>query len=86
VGSVTADVSLEGLLLNGRLFKSPVSPDEYAAVLKSPVRIVEPSPPAPYRHRNNQIHLFDDLGLYLIEHHATRLMQSFSSFGWKKRP
>jgi hypothetical protein len=51
-----------------------VQPTEYASVLASPPRVVEPLPPAPYEHRNNQIHLFDDLGLYLIEHHATRLV------------
>jgi len=76
VASVTAHASLDGLLLNGRLFQTPVLPTEYAAVLASPVRVVEPSPPAPYGHRNNQIHLFDELGLYLIEHHATRLVDA----------
>ena len=80
--SVTADLSLDGLLLNGRLFESPVQPSEYAAVLESPVRVVEPSPPAPYGHRNNQIHLFDEFGLYLIEHHATRLVDGVVFVLW----
>jgi hypothetical protein len=82
VPSVTADVSLDGLLLNGRLFQSPIRPSEYAAVLETPVRVVEPLPPAPYGHRNNQIHLFDELGLYLIEHHATRLVDGVVFVLW----
>jgi hypothetical protein len=79
---VTADASLDGLLLNGHLFQSPMQPSEWAAVLGSPVRVVEPSPPAPYGHRNNQIHLFDELGLYLIEHHATRLVDAVVFVLW----
>jgi hypothetical protein len=82
VAAVTADASLDGLLLNGRLFQSPVQPSEYIAVLGSPVRVVEPSPPAPYGHRNNQVHLFDALGLYLIEHHATRLVDAVVFVLW----
>lgn len=69
---VTAELSLDGLLLNGRLFQLPVQPLEYTTVLGQTARIIEPSPPAPYGHRNNQIHLYDELGLYLIEHHSTR--------------
>ena len=82
MASVTADVSLDGLLLNGQLFHSPVPPSEYAAVLETPARVVEPLPPAPYGHRNNQIHLFDELGLYLIEHHATRLVDGVVFVLW----
>jgi hypothetical protein len=82
VAAVTADASLDGLLLNGCLFQSPVQPSEYAAVLGSPVRVVEPLSPAPFGHRNNQIHLFDDLGLYLIEHHATRLVDGVVFVLW----
>src|SRR5271155_3822560 len=76
VASLTADVSLDGLRLNDRLFNSPVKSAEYAAVLGVTSRVVEPSPTAPYGHRNNQIHLFDEFGLYLIEHHETRLIDA----------
>jgi hypothetical protein len=79
---VAAHASLDGLLLNARLFQTPVPPTEYASVLESPVRVVEPSPPAPDGHRNNQIHLFDQLGLYLIEHHATRLIEAVVFVLW----
>jgi hypothetical protein len=82
VAAVTADASLDGLLLNGRLFESPVQPSEYAAVLASPVRVVGPSSAAPYGHRNNQIHLFDEFGLYLIEHHASRLVDAVVFVLW----
>jgi hypothetical protein len=84
VASVTAEVSLDGLLLNGRLFRSPARPAEYSVVLETPVRVVEPSPPAPFGHRNNQIHLFDELGLYLIEHHATRLVDAVVFVLWQE--
>jgi hypothetical protein len=76
VASVTADMSLDGLLLNGRLFQSPARPAEYSVVLETSARVVEPTLPAPFGHRNNQIHLFDELGLYLIEHHKTGLIDS----------
>jgi hypothetical protein len=82
VASVTAEVSLDGLLLNGRLFQSPALPSEYSAALESAARVVEPAPSAPFGHRNNHIHLFDGLGLYLIEHHATRLVDSVVFVLW----
>ena len=82
MAAVTAEVSFSGLLLNGRLFQSPVQPSEYSAALETTARVVEPAPPAPFGHRNNQIHLFDSLGLYLIEHHATRLVGSVVFVLW----
>jgi hypothetical protein len=82
VDSVEADVTLDGLVLNGRLFRVPKLPSEYTEVLRTPARILEESQPAPYGHRNNQIHMFDDLGLYLIEHHATRLIDAVVFVLW----
>lgn len=82
MATLTAEVSLSGLNLNGRLFNSPVPPAEYASVLGSTARIIDPSAPAPYGHRNNQIHVFDEDGLYLIEHHATRLIDSVVFVLW----
>jgi hypothetical protein len=82
VASLVADVSLDGLLLNGCLFQSPVGLSEFATILAMPHRVVDPSPPAPYGHRNNQIHIFDELGLYLIEHHATRLVDAVVFVLW----
>src|SRR5262249_17499756 len=74
MSSLLADVSLDGLSLNGHLFQSPVPPAEYEAALGAAARVEEPTTPAPYGHRNNQIHLFDRLGGCLIEHHPTRLV------------
>ena len=82
MASLTADVSLDGLLLNGRLFNSPVQPAEYAAALGVAGRVQEPSTPAPYGHRNNQIHVFDEFGLYLIGHHTTGLIGSVVFVLW----
>jgi len=70
------------LLLNGRLFKLARAAAEYRVALGVADRVEEPSPPAPYGHRNDQIHLFDEFGLYLIEHHATRLVGSVVFVLW----
>lgn len=61
-----------GLVLNGVLFDRATPPAGYEAVLGTPSRVVDAGRrPAPPGHRNNQVHLYDELGLYLLEHHAT---------------
>jgi hypothetical protein len=40
-------------------------------LLGSPSRVYSGAQPAPAGHRNNQIHIYDSLGLYLNEHHCT---------------
>jgi hypothetical protein len=45
------------------------------AVLGPPSRIDAGERPTPVGHRNNQIHVFDRLGLTLNEHHHTRRVQ-----------
>jgi hypothetical protein len=82
MASVTADVPLDGLLLNDQLFQWSVPPCESAKVLGVSGRIEEPAIPAPYGHRNNQIHVFDDLGFYLIENHATRQVDAVVFVLW----
>ncbi len=77
-----ADVSLESLTLNGQVLCSKLPPAKYYDLLGSTVRLIEPQPPAPWGHRNNQIHMFDNQGLYLIEHHATRLVDSVVIVLW----
>lgn len=72
---LNASVSWDGLVLKGERYSAVFPLGAYEAVLGRPSRTVEPAPPAPYGHRNNQIHVFD-LGLYLIEHHATALVTS----------
>src|SRR6516225_6572148 len=51
-------------------------------MLGIPDRIVDPAPPAPVGHRNNQIHVYDDLGLYFHEHHWTRLAMDLVFVYW----
>jgi hypothetical protein len=51
-------------------------------VLGIPDRVVDPAPPAPVGHRNNQIHVYDDLGLYFHEHHWTRLAEDLVFAFW----
>jgi hypothetical protein len=50
-------------------------------MLGSPSRVVAAGPPAPAGHRNNHIHIYDDLGIRLNEHHYTfRLQEIACSF------
>lgn len=46
------------------------------AVLGKPSRIDAGANPAPAGHRNNQIHVYDELGITFIEHHRTQLVQN----------
>lgn len=62
--------------MNGELFDAKVVLDHYRTVLGPPSRTIEAGGPAPVGHRNNQVHLFDDAGIYLTEHHASRLVES----------
>jgi len=70
------DVSLDALTINGNLFTEGVPLDRYVAVLGTPARTAAPGAPAPYGHRNNQLHFFDNAGLYVNEHHLTCLIQA----------
>jgi hypothetical protein len=49
--------------------------DEMYAALGRPSRIDSGATPAPVGHRNNQIHVYDCLGLVFHEHHYTRRAQ-----------
>lgn len=74
--TVVAEVSSRGLLLNGELFARTLPLREYEGALGTPSRTIEPGRPAPAGHRNNQVHIFDDSGIYLTEHHASGLIES----------
>jgi hypothetical protein len=69
-------IGSEGLTINGRIFDRKLTLEHYLEALGSPSRTVEAGPPAPFGHRNNQVHVFDSLGIYLTEHHATQLVES----------
>ena len=44
--------------------------------LGAPDRIISRGQPAPVGHRNNHIHIYDSLGIYINEHHYTYLLSS----------
>lgn len=58
--------------INGAAITTAPSVEELHAMLGSPSRILEPKRPAPVGHRNNRLHVYDDLGLVFWEHHYTR--------------
>lgn len=55
---------------------------ELHALLGLPSRIVEPVTPAPVKHRNNQMHVYDPFGVYFNEHHQTRRIQGCEIVFW----
>jgi hypothetical protein len=66
-----ACASLDRFTLNGVEFREAAPVGRFHEVLGLPSRIIDPAPPAPVGHRNNQIHMYDALGVYLNEHHYT---------------
>lgn len=62
-------------LICGESMFSECAPAELHRLLGEPTTISAGRTPAPAGHRNNQIHLWHNRGLYSIEHHARRLLQ-----------
>ena len=58
--------------INGTPIETAPTVAELHAIIGTPSRVVELGPPAPVRHRNNQAHVYDELGLEFREHHYTR--------------
>lgn len=73
-GQIGASATGDGLTINGDLINAGVPLEQYEQILGLPSRAVEAGPPAPVGHRNNLVHIFDSKGIYLIEHHASRLI------------
>jgi hypothetical protein len=73
---VVAVATADGLSINGQLFDNKLPLERYQDVLGPPSRTIDAGPPAPYGHRNNKVHVFDSEGIYLTEHHASRLIES----------
>lgn len=73
--TLTSEVSLDAVVLNGVRFSRGELLESYNSVLGAPSRSEMPGPPPPYGHRNNVLHFYDDLGVLLREHHATRLIE-----------
>jgi hypothetical protein len=76
VSSIKAAVTLQGLVINDHLFSRQVGLTPYIAALGSPSNTIDAGPPAPVGHRNNQVHVFDPIGIYVTDHHASRLIES----------
>jgi hypothetical protein len=57
---------LDVTVINGLAVMAAVQPQRLWAVLGEPSRIVDPAAPAPFGHRNNQIHVYDNLGLVAV--------------------
>ena len=73
---VNAVVDDDGLWINGMLIDKKQPLEHYRPALGGPSRTIDAGPPAPVGHRNNQVHVFDSLGIYLTEHHGSRLIES----------
>ena len=71
-----AIVTADGLAIGEYLFNRQVPAEQYREALGVPDRTIAAGPPAPTGHRNNQVHIFDSQGIYLTEHHASRLVES----------
>jgi hypothetical protein len=54
------------------LIAEPLPLERYVAAIGRPTNSISAEQPAPHGYRNNEIHLYDQLGLYLNEDHATR--------------
>lgn len=76
--SVRACLSEAGFFLNGARIAEALPPTDLYRLIGRSSRVKESGEPAPYGHRNNQAHIYDDLGLYFIEHHYTFLVSSIS--------
>jgi hypothetical protein len=69
-----------GVDINGHLFTGKQPLREYSTILDQPSRTVPAGPPAPAGHRNNMVHIYDSLGIYLTEHHQTKLIESINVY------
>lgn len=74
--SIRAEVAAASFTINGFVLKGELPLEHYLPVLGPPDRSFGAGDPAPAGFRNNQVHAYDNLGIYLTEHHATRLIQS----------
>jgi hypothetical protein len=79
---VTASVDVARFVLNGVEISGQRPVRDFHSVLGKPTRILG-GPPAPPGHRNNQIHFYDDDGLYLNEHHYTYTIGAITFVLWR---
>jgi hypothetical protein len=79
---VEVEVRGDDIIISGQPIPEVVQPTWLHEMLGIPDRVVDPAPPAPVGHRNNLIHVYDDLGLYFHEHHWTRLAMDLVFVFW----
>lgn len=82
--SFSAIIDADQFILNGRALRDAEPVQAFHELLGRPTRIEPAGQPAPVGHRNNQIHLYDNLGLYLIEHHFTFLVDAVTFVFWRE--
>jgi hypothetical protein len=82
VTSINAAITLDCLTLNDRSFVSAGPPSVFHELLGFPSRIVAAGPPAPYGHRNGQLHVYDSLGIVFSEHHYTYTIDGMTFVLW----
>jgi hypothetical protein len=63
------------IVVEGLIVETAPTVTELYAVLGPPTRVDSGESPAPVGHRNNQIHIYEDCGLTINEHHYTRRVQ-----------
>jgi hypothetical protein len=59
-----------------------IAPSAIHELLGAASRIHSAGPSAPYGQRNNQIHVYDSLGVYFNEHHYTRSLCGMTFVFW----
>ena len=74
--ALVATASPNSLVLAGMSISRALPASSFHDTLGTPDRIISRGQPAPVGHRNNQIHVYDSLGLYINEHHFTCLLSS----------
>lgn len=80
----TAVIDAGQFTLNGRSFRDAAPLGRFHDVLGCPDRIEAVGQSAPVGHRNNQIHFYDELGLYLNEHHYTYSITAVTFVLWRE--
>ncbi|HEX4054747.1 MAG TPA: hypothetical protein VHX86_10825 [Tepidisphaeraceae bacterium] len=74
----TIVLSDDALTVQGKRLASPITESILIEALGPPDRILEGNPPAPAGHRNNQAYIYDEIGVYWLRDHKTRLMMELT--------
>lgn len=80
--SLRVVIEQDQFILCGMSIVGAQSVETFHSLLGKPTRIQPAGPPAPHGYRNNQIHFYDSLGLYLNEHHFTHAIEAVTFVLW----